>query len=235
MRMFSGDLDKKVYRQVIRAAADQQLTPEAFQAMLQSAELKKSMARALREVVGAEAKALLAALDERAPTMLRERRAEFKGFERRLHRSWRKPLDRLEQLLVIAAETGELFSAQWPWAESQDADLVFDVVRRLQARACQVAGEVLTLLKAGYPSGAHARWRAMHETAVTAAFIAKHGRATAERYLLHEHVEAHDAIQLYQEHAKALKLRPYRESELNARAEVRETLGKQFKHTFVGP
>lgn len=230
--MFSGTFDEEIYRLGLQSL--EELPPEKSAALLQSGQLEKALAKTLKETLPGEAKALLATLNDRAPAMLRERRAELKGFERRLQRTWKQPLDRLEELLVIAAETGQLFSAGWPWAESRDADLVFEVVRRLQARACQVGEEVLALLKAGFPSGAHARWRAIHETAVTAHFIVKHGKDTAERYLLHEHVEAYEARKAYQEHAKALKQRPYGKAELAEMDSIYTALVKQYGEAFKG-
>ena len=59
----------------------------------------------------------------------------------------------------------------------------------LHANACLVTSEVITLLEAGYSSGATARWRSLHEVAVYAMFIVKHGPGTAERYLRHVHIK----------------------------------------------
>ncbi len=71
--------------------------------------------------------------------MLRKRRAELARFENRLSRTWGRPLDLLETLTVIAIESGDMMSRVWPWRQATDRDLVFDIVRRLQARGCQVA------------------------------------------------------------------------------------------------
>lgn len=229
--MFSGALDEEIYRAAFQGLED--LSPADATALLQSGRLEKAFDKALRKTLPGQAKALVATLNARAPAMLRARRKVLRGFERRLHRTWQKPLDRLEQLLVIAAETGQLVSAAWPWSESRDADIVFEVLRRLHARACQVGEEVLALLKAGFASGAHARWRALHETAVTAHFIVKHGKDTAERYLLHEHVEAYDARRLYQEHAKTLKQRPYGKAELAKMDSTYATLAAQYGKAFT--
>jgi hypothetical protein len=52
-----------------------------------------------------------------------------------------------------------------------------------------VAGEVLVLMRAGYGTGALARWRALHEIATRAEFISGGGRLlleTARRYVQHE-------------------------------------------------
>ncbi len=81
--------------------------------------------------------------------------------------------------------------------DAKEGDFVFDVVIRLHARACQIASEVLKLLKSGFADGAHARWRSLHEVAVVALFIHKHGNDVAEKYLLHDVVESYRAATQY--------------------------------------
>jgi len=62
-----------------------------------------------------------------------------------------------------------------PKAAAQN-DYQFEALVRLQAGAARVAGEIYALLLSGYASGAHARWRTLHEIAVTALFIAQRGQ-----------------------------------------------------------
>jgi hypothetical protein len=51
-------------------------------------------------------------------------------------------------------------------------------------------------LLAGYASGAHARWRTLHEIAVVALFIAQEDNSTAERYVHHRFVKSYeDAVE----------------------------------------
>lgn len=66
----------------------------------------------------------------------------------------------------------------------------FDLVVRHHARACHIANEILCLLKNGFADAAQARWRALHEVAATAMFIAKHGKSvlsafTTMKWLIH--------------------------------------------------
>jgi hypothetical protein len=168
--------------------------------------------------------------------MLRDQRALIDGFERRLYKTWKRPLDLFEMMITACAEAADAVNAQWPWGKSEDQDIVFDVVRRLQARACMVASEILTLLKAGYASAAHARWRSLHELAATALFISAKGRDVAERFLAHEHVEAWRAAQKYQEHCRKLKQQPYsRKVMARLRRSYQAALahyGKEFKTPY---
>ncbi|NJM53745.1 MAG: hypothetical protein HC846_10380 [Blastocatellia bacterium] len=83
--------------------------------------------------------------------------------------------------------------------------MFFEVLLSLYARACLVSSEILVLLKAGFPDGSHARWRTLHEIAVVAMFIEKHGKEVAERYLLHEYVEDYKGAMQHQKYCEISK------------------------------
>lgn len=71
----------------------------------------------------------------------------------------------------------------------------FEVSRR----AVAVTHEVLALLRAGLPDGAHARWRTLYELGVVAHVLACGNRGTSSRYLAHR-VLVTDADERYGEH-----------------------------------
>jgi len=139
-----------------------------------------------------------------APSMLRAQRATRRGFEKRLYRLWKKGIDLLEAYLVVATEIGASFDDSHREDAARTQDFLFEALVRLQARAVQVGHEVLCLLAAGFADGAHARWRTAHEIAVVAHFLARHGKETAERYLIHEVIESDNIMSQYQQHADAL-------------------------------
>lgn len=127
-------------------------------------------------------------------TMLREHRSLSEDFVARNISRWAEAFDLLETLIVICTESGEEFNSTYrPQAVSED-DLVFDLVVRHHARACHIANEILCLLKNGFADAAHARWRALHEVAATAMFIAKHGKECAERFYHHEVVDSYNGM-----------------------------------------
>ena len=90
---------------------------------------------------------LLNSLINNAPRMLKERKRQASGFEKRLLKLWGKPIDLLEMLLVISFEVGEEFNNQFRETAAKQNDFVFDVLTRLHARGCQVGFEILNLLK----------------------------------------------------------------------------------------
>jgi hypothetical protein len=136
--------------------------------------------------------------------ILRGRRLRAQGFQERLYTRWATPLDHYELCLYIAQNCGDYFNRKFRPNAANKNDYQFEALVRLQAGAVRVAGEVYALLLAGYASGAHARWRTLHEIAVTALFIAHQDRETAERYVHHCFVKSYEDAQHYQKHASRL-------------------------------
>lgn len=158
---------------------------------------------------------LLDDLKSKAPQMLSEHRESRTEFERTISQKWGKALELLEMSTVIATEAGEDFNKEFRPLASQENDFEFDVLTRLHARSCQVANEILTLLRAGYADGAIARWRTMHEISVVGFFIRKFGKNTAERYLLHDMVESYRVATQYQRYVTQLGYEPFTTTELS--------------------
>ena len=101
----------------------------------------------------------------------RRQEKELRGFRDRLARRWREPLGGLGMMLTIAREFGEAAGLRLQKAHEEEDRHLVAVLVRLHARACQVADEVLTLIAAGFAEGAIARWRTLHEIAITAMHI----------------------------------------------------------------
>ena len=142
---------------------------------------------------------------ETAQTMLEERRSSWDEFKQRNIDRWGKGFDLLETHIVICTEAGEEFNSSYRKAAVEDGDIVFDLVVRLHARACQISQEILCLLKSGYADAAHARWRALHEVSVTARFISKHGRECAERFYFHDVVDSYSAMREHKKYEDRLQ------------------------------
>lgn len=188
--------------------------------------------RALREVVtkyetAAEgtvmrvleelAPSILQSLYDALPQALQEWHAIQRGFEERLRARWKEGLDRLDMIITMAQEAGEANVADLhkPADEEDVPDpVLMEVLTALHCRACRTAREVLCLLKAGYADGAHARWRSLHELAVTAMFLAEHPVETPQRYLDHAVVERFRAAEQYQLHCQTLGYEPFSAEEM---------------------
>lgn len=178
--------------------------------------------------------ALLARLwRDRAVVELTARRDEIEGFESRLRARWADALDGLDLLRFHAQATGSACNkAERPNAVAQQ-DFLFDALAKLHARACRVASEIHALLRTGHAEGAHARWRTLHEIAVTMYFLRAHGQDAAEMYLLHSGARAHAAADTYQKHADALGSEPIPEADMTKLREARDALVQRFGAAYA--
>jgi hypothetical protein len=110
----------------------------------------------------------------------------------------------------------------------------------LHARACQTSAEVHALLAAGFPGGAYARYRTLHELAVTAAVIAEHGRTPehadlADRYLNHTHIEHYQQAQHYQRSSPHLGWQPFSQDTMQALKRERDRLTSRYGRAYADP
>lgn len=130
--------------------------------------------------------------------VLRDNRREAKIIKEEITDLWQKPIDSLEFFIYLVKEFGSEFNAHYGEIAFKKKDKVYEVLLGLFARSCQISSEVLILLKSGFPDGALARWRTLHEVAVVSTFIHKHGNEAAKRYISHECVEDYKGAKQYQ-------------------------------------
>src|SRR4029077_18930805 len=104
-------------------------------------------------------------LEKTKPKMLKEHKKIREGFEDRLYKRWKEPLDSLESLIVICLESGEdkknKLSKGTNITNPKKVSLI-----KIHARAVQISYEILALIRGGFADGAHARWRSLHELAI---------------------------------------------------------------------
>jgi len=182
------------------------------------------------------ADSMLEEIKRESETNVLSYREERKAFEDRLEHRWGLPLRLLDTFHLLALEAGQEFNKHYRPEASAASDKTFDVLTRLHARACQVAAEVITLLKAGLADGAHARWRTLHEVAIVAMFIEKHRQDIAERYLRHAVVESYKGALQYRKHYKDLGLQPLADADFDkVQADYQKALtdyGVEFKSDY---
>jgi Family of unknown function (DUF5677) len=119
-------------------------------------------------------------------------------------------------MLTMSRELSEQTGSRLQESQTKANEALIGVIVRLHARACQVTDEVLTLMRSGFADAAMARWRTLHEIAVTAMFIQERGNPAAMRYMEHEAVESLNAMRLYQDHAAVLGNKEYSKAEVEA-------------------
>jgi hypothetical protein len=181
-------------------------------------------------------------LVRRAPRVLRHHERANRRFERRLRRQWGQSLDRFYAIVVFAEEIGrEIYGIQLREADDEEFDAVFEALIGLYARACRVAREVHHLLSGGFPFGALARSRTLHELAVITIVIADYGREEehadlADRFLQHAWIARYRDAKVYQESRETLGQEPLSDEDMARMQEQHDRLiakygvayGKQY-------
>lgn len=157
---------------------------------------------------------------------------EYNGFEKRLMKMWGPAIDRLRMTLTIARELGESVNKSLRGSGAAPAHLV-DVLTRLQARACQIADEIICLLKSGFSDGAMARWRTLHEIASVAFLLKKSGEPLAVRYIDHEGIESFRAATDYRECCARLGYEPIADEEYDELRHKRDILIDRYGEDFA--
>jgi len=107
----------------------------------------ESLPSMIEEITTKISERLLKALKRDAQRMLKDKGRERALFESNLYSVWGIAFDLLEMFIVLCLEAGESFNEEFRTLASKSNDYVFEVLTRLYARACQIASEILTLLK----------------------------------------------------------------------------------------
>ncbi len=223
-------------------SADISITPEDLKAALTALEndieshTEQLILAALEELPPE----ILGSLYDDLPKALRHRRGLETQFRDRLHGRWKEGLDRLEMLLMIAQEAGDIYiedlkeDGSEEEEESPSDGRMLEALVALHVRACRIASEVLCLLQGGFADGANARWRSVHEVAVTAMFLVEQGGNIADRYIDHGAIERLRAAEKYQEHCQTLGFEPYTTEEMNDFATAADAMIHKYGRAFRG-
>lgn len=167
------------------------------------------------------------------PSEVGIRAEERRDVAGRVSRWWGEALNLLDQLLSVSEEFS-VFHVQRLQAGQERFPRTYPLLIHLHSRGVQVAEETLALLRSGFAAGAEARWRTLHETAVVAAFIAKHGIETVDRYADHDNVRVKKAMDSEQEHHRELGLEPYTDEEMREAANKVAELKQKYGSAYLG-
>jgi hypothetical protein len=173
-------------------------------------------------------------LSEQHDLALVDRRVRMAGFHQRLHGRWRDAFGALEFAILAHEQAGVLYKSvhDLKYPNDEDKSYEYSALVKLHARACQVAREVLTLIKAGYADGAIARWRALFEMATVAGFIVNHGDETAERFLKYRVVESFKEAKEYERYHEDIGFPPLEEGLMDNLREQVEELTNEYENSF---
>ena len=194
--------------------------------------------RVMDEMVEEQSKMFSKGLREDADKAIIEERENHSRFEKELLEIWEKPLHLLEVMIDMAEGLGGEYDDYIRTSEEVELneENKLEALARLQARSCQVAKEIVILLKNGFPDGAHARWRTLHEIVVIMNFINQKDDELAERYLHHHIIDAYKTAKIYQENCLSgdLGYEPIPEDEYNQLRVQAEALKMRYGKSYEG-
>ena len=167
-----------------------------------------------------------------APTATEEFRQTRARFEEDLSKYWHEPLDLLELFIQAVTEAQIGFIRSFHDDAVASKDEVHNALTRLLGRGCLVARAILALLRGGYADDAHARWRSLHELAVTAIVISDNGQELAERYMLHAAIERHKLASDLQKFQSFIGVNTIPPEEFEKNQLERDNLVKRFGKSF---
>lgn len=168
---------------------------------------------AFASLQGEGAKKLFSDLKKRIPKGIGAESRLRKGFERRNQTRWGPAFDLLEMMLVCSGEHAGAVSGLYGQKAADLNDVSFPAIKHLHAKSVLIGREVLHLCRGGYPDGALARWRSLHEAAATAMFLNEH-RDVAARYLASFDFKACKAAEQMNRYAGRANLQPFSDPEL---------------------
>jgi hypothetical protein len=173
-------------------------------------------------------------IQKNIPALFREHAENQKEFQKYLKTKWDKALKLFEAYILLTQEIGAEFNDFIRSDMVNVSNPKFEILSRSHARSCQVAFEILILLKNGFADGAHARWRTLHEIAVETNIINKNKEELAIRYLDFESIQEYKSAKTYQKYAEEIHYLSLSDDDLfkleNIYKELIEKYGKDFEN-----
>jgi hypothetical protein len=172
-------------------------------------------------------------LKDLSQDMLDEHRLRRISFESRLLLRWRKPINLLRALQVIALESGEEFCKDSNINVVNDEPDKIKALISIHARACRITDEILCLLRGGFPDAAFARWRTLHELSVLSFFISENDNELSQRYLDYSVIDSYKEMEEYNYHQNTLELEPLDEETIESLKLKRNNLIKKYGKNYI--
>lgn len=182
--------------------------------------------------ISASAKAVLKSLRNDWPAQRAFQLDTMAGFRTRLEERWGSAFDILRMMYTIAHEMGAEVHMRARRSRAKTNLILRDTLIQLHVRACQVVAEILCLMENGFADGAMARWRTLHEIVTVAGMIAKHGDTLAERYRVHEAVEAKRAMDRFVANHEALGFTAPSQREIDQTEQAYQNALSLYGHNF---
>lgn len=198
------------------------------------ADFKESLPELLRQSARTASEAMLRQYKRSWSEWRPHAAAEMDRFKSNLEARWGKGFDLLRMLIELSRDQGVAFHRRAGRSRSTRRVHINTALTHLHSRALQIASEIMALMEGGFADGAIARWRTLHEVTCVAMVLADGGDELAERYLLHEIVEARKALGQYERCSAALGYAPFSAREARRIERDYDAVMARFGRDFGG-
>lgn len=214
----------------IRAIVSEYLYNQSYpvQQAITDADIDQWLSQNAPELIDKFSDELTQSLDCKQIELVQSIHSELAGFQLRLFESWRAPLTRLDSLIAMCMEVGNEITAEYRSSKQHPLSSRGNITTRLHIRAVQIANEIACLLKGGYPDAAMARWRSLHETVVTLAFLCQHDEALSSRFLDFQVFTRLKAAKEYNEHHAVLGFKSFDKEKLEKLTKESESMKLKY-------
>lgn len=184
----------------------------------------------LIQVLGDTFKSVLLNLYE--SSILEELRGKETKYIDNLYTDYKKGFDYLQIFIDLNKYCGKRILEEFEKNSRIKERKKLFLLIRLQSRACQIATEIQTLLKYGYPDGAIARWRTLHEMSVVFSVLIENPFELTEMFGDYEIVEKNKQARDLEEHRHKLNWPPLSKKQLKNLKEHTEIINKKYDKEF---
>ena len=203
---------------------------------VEEGKLEELSAEIFGELTVDVAETLRADLAQRRKAMLHEWAEIEEGFKRRNCVRWNDGFGLLRELWVTCEELGSNFDENFGVGALEPQDFQIEALVRLHSRALLISKEIICLLENGFPDGAMARWRSLHEATVIAWFLSVNDQETSLRFLRSFDVVAARALKQYFEYQDRANLTAVSETEVKSLQVISSRIlsdhGKEMKNDY---
>lgn len=199
-------LERKLKRLLSRLAKSKELTPPQIDALAQER---------YRAWINEISKIIHENLERGAKEMLAIEGKSIRAFERRNKKRWKQPIDQLKIMVRIAEESAAGLVEEWN-KKHLDDPYTFGALNHLCVRSLALTREIICLIEGGFADGALGRWRALHEAAVAACFLAQSNELTAEKFLASFTFKSKNAMAQLNHYAERANLESFEDEDIRA-------------------
>lgn len=195
---FTDSLDNMIEEAINSVKLKNKIPPDKWN------ELQPTIDSSINSSLRESAHLLVLTMRSNQDSLLLQRKNDQNEFNKYILEYWKKPLNLLESFIHASIEIGDDLNGKNRRSDNQKMKHSIELLTRLHGRSCQVSQEILTLLNHGFPDGAFARWRTLHEISVVIQIIGSYGEEIAQRYIDYEICQSASAMLEHNKHADKL-------------------------------